>query len=393
MSTDCWDTCPTRRLLLACLHHPQPDPATLQPLLDGPMDWEHLLYLAQRHQITPLVSRALATSTEISETVRNTLTQHRNRNARQALAQLAALGDLLARFDADQIPVLVVKGPVLAVTLHGDPGLRRCGDLDLLVDPARVVQAEALLREAGYRRQRPDFPLSPRQYRALLDATNQMAFVHPQQTLTVELHWRWFRNRFFFPPTVAAILGEHRHQNIGGLRLAAMTAEDQFLYLCAHGAKHAWYNLKWLADIPPLLNTPLDHETLIHRARQLGLRRVLAQSLLLSKALLGAVLSPTLEQLIAADPWAPTLADHARGVMARDDRRDSKIFEKLARWRYMLLLKTDLKYRWTETMGYLHHPEDWRRLPLPDRLFWLYLPLRPLLWLARRHPLASREHG
>jgi len=155
------------------------------------------------------------------------------------------------------------------------------------------------------------------------------------------------------------------------------------LYLCAHGAKHAWYNLKWLADIPPLLARLDDPDALVQRAGQLALRRVLAQTLVLCRDLLATPLSPPLTALIDAEPNAHALATHARRVMLRDDRRDRSVGDKLRRWRYMTRLKTTPAYRWRETAGYLSNCEDWRTLPLPDRLFWLYYPLRPLLWLRR----------
>lgn len=383
MTSDPWNTCPTRGLLLACLRHPPSRDAIHRTSQDPNLDWNRFLWLARRHQVAPLVSRALANVSRVPGTVRTALANHRAHNARRALTLLAALGELLEDFRRVDLPVLPVKGPVLAVQLHGDPGLRQCGDLDLLVAPAQVDRAETVLQETGYRRSHPDFALSPRQRRAFLDSYNEMAYRSGSRAITVELHWRWFRNRYLLGPGVTELMQSSHTLNIGGITVPTPSPENLLLYLCAHGAQHAWYNLKWLADIPPLLARLEDPDELSRRAQQLGLDRVLAQTLHLCRDLLAIPLPPALVALMDTEPTARSLAAHARRVMLRDDRRDRDLGDKLRRWHYMLRLKTTPAYRWRETAGYLSHCEDWRTLPLPDRLFWLYYPLRPLLWLRR----------
>ena len=41
-------------------------------------------------------------------------------------------------------------------------------------------------------------------------------------------------------------------------------------------------------------------------------------------------------------------------------------------------------FRWAEFQDQMCSPEDWARLPLPEGLFFLYLPLRPLSWAVRK---------
>src|ERR1700681_921232 len=57
---------------------------------------------------------------------------------------------LLELFQAAEIPVIPLKGPVLAQILYGDPVLREFEDLDLLVRKRDVLRALQLLNAHGY---------------------------------------------------------------------------------------------------------------------------------------------------------------------------------------------------------------------------------------------------
>ncbi len=62
------------------------------------------------------------------------------------------LGHLLKEFDRERIPVIPLKGPVLAETLYRHPALRPCSDLDLLIRRESIGRVDELLRRLGYRR-------------------------------------------------------------------------------------------------------------------------------------------------------------------------------------------------------------------------------------------------
>ena len=47
-------------------------------------------------------------------------------------------------------------------------------------------------------------------------------------------------------------------------------------------------------------------------------------------------------------------------------------------------LKPGLQYRLRELQHQMCSPEDWARVRLPEKLFFLYLPLRPLSWTMRK---------
>src|SRR6202008_2711637 len=62
------------------------------------------------------------------------------------------LARLLKSFERQRIPVIPLKGPVLAETLYAHPALRPYTDLDLLIRRENVERVDDLLQRLGYRR-------------------------------------------------------------------------------------------------------------------------------------------------------------------------------------------------------------------------------------------------
>jgi hypothetical protein len=97
----------------------------------------------------------------------------------QAVVQYAAL----ERLTKAGIRAAPLKGPDLALRVYGDLGLRRCADLDIVVDPERLDDAVGVLQTLGYDSGPPaGSPWLTELHRRL---THRLA-VMPM----VEIHWR-----------------------------------------------------------------------------------------------------------------------------------------------------------------------------------------------------------
>jgi hypothetical protein len=48
-----------------------------------------------------------------------------------------------------------------------------------------------------------------------------------------------------------------------------------------------------------------------------------------------------------------------------------------------VFIGSGIRYIRHEMRGFLIQPYDFDRIDLPDRLFWFYFPLRPVLWMVR----------
>ena len=110
----------------------------------------------------------------------------------EALRQAAALMELATlrvatTLEAAGIANVPLKGPLLARTLHGDPGMRFSGDIDVLVTHDNLRRAVAALEPLGWRLQD-----------GAADPVLHLALTHGAGLPKVELHWRvhWYETEF-----------------------------------------------------------------------------------------------------------------------------------------------------------------------------------------------------
>jgi len=85
---------------------------------------------------------------------------------------------------------------------------------------------------------------------------------------------------------------------------------DLLVLLCAHGGKHSWSRLQWIADIAALVRTrsDLDWARVEALAFRTGTRRQLSVGLILARQLMSVKLPPAAE-LLLDDVVASRLAD------------------------------------------------------------------------------------
>jgi len=156
------------RLLLACARA-QPseaDATTIHALLDGNPDWKPFAQKALNHGLTELAGHTLVrvapdkVPTEIAETFGALIGRTRDGN-RLLLDELFSLVERLR--DAGVEPICF-KGPVLAMGIFGDLGLRGFRDLDILVRDRDLQRALQCLQDHGYER---NGQLTPAQFDAI----------------------------------------------------------------------------------------------------------------------------------------------------------------------------------------------------------------------------------
>jgi hypothetical protein len=200
------------------------------------------------------------------------------------------LGSVLEELRGAEIPVIVLKGAALAVTLYPNIGLRPMSDVDLLVPRARLAEAVRCLKALGYVKPYPE----------IAAGLNALAGIHVHLRggcdthLVVELHWSLVggeRDRYapsmnwFWEQTELLSLRRGVEEPGSGGELSplrsctlapllTLTPTAHLLYLAAHlmlqhgGAKA---QLIWFYDIDLLIRREadrLDWDELLCRARE-----------------------------------------------------------------------------------------------------------------------------
>jgi hypothetical protein len=366
----------------------------------GPLDWLRFLQVAKRHQVIGLVHDGLRRALpgvppEIAQEIAGQAAILVRKNLGMATEALR----LQRLFDEAGLPVLFVKGAALALLAFGDLGLRSAQDIDLLVANETLPAATALLLHAGYRRFDPPPEISDDQMRLVMPLRKDLGLVHPETGLRIELHWRLFLNPYAMPNP--SIMTESRFVRLAGSwGLRTMGGEDLFVYLCLHGAFHAWYRIKWLADINALIaaSAPSSVEGLMRAAELRGAGRAATQALMLSRRLLGTPLPDRLLDPLTKRATARLLEATAlsaiTGAQSEREPRDERFGTTRGSLSTFLLCE-GWRYRLAEWKIHMTSQTDVLAVPLPQRLSFLYPLLRLPLW-AHRHATkypANRERN
>ena len=376
---------PHAALLLLCarVQLDEPQRQQLRTLLAKTrLNWDHLLALAARHGLLPLLAphlRACAAD-GVPYDVLAQLKKYQHVLAVRNLGLVGALVHLLRLFDAHHIPALPFKGPTLALFAYGSLGLREFGDLDLLLRPGDLARARALLREQGYEAQ---YSLTAAQETAYLRSLGQLPLENADRVV-VELHDALTPRAFPFPLAFAQLWRRRCLVPLTGQPLTAPGAEDLLLILCMHGAKHLWKNLGWICDVAELLRrqSSLDWEQVGREARRLRSERLLWLGVQLAERVLEAPLPPDVSRAARRDTAVRALAKRVLRHLL-DDREwtpgglESLTFHLLARERLRDGLRFGVSLFLTPTLA------DWQALSLPPALSFLYYGVRPQRLLGK----------
>ncbi len=238
-------------------------------------DWPSLIDMARYNGVTSYVHAGLSAEPQAAATERAVLGQLRERAFRCSFRNLALRGELvrLLRAFADEgIPVIPIKGPLLADRYYRQPALREFGDLDLLVREADRDRAWQLLLRLNYH--------SPYENRDLQHRYH-VVFSNRDSEEIVELHWRIAGPQFGRYYQGDFLWDGARTIRYRGIEVLQPTIEANLLYLAIHAYKHDWARLQWLLDFPELMASRegVDFDALDRLAREQHAHRLLRATL------------------------------------------------------------------------------------------------------------------
>jgi hypothetical protein len=177
-------------------------------------------------------------------------------NARRYIYLRQALETVLIALAADGVPVILLKGIVLAEALYDDPVLRRTGDIDLLVQRSDLQRTVRCLEALGWRLKNADSAAEARRmmvpdYVAEDWQRGEWTF-QDDAGISLDLHIHlvpsvWFRigytlaeDEIWAAAVPAAVFPELAHE---------MSGAHTLIYLCVHLARHGIAPLTGLLDV------------------------------------------------------------------------------------------------------------------------------------------------
>jgi hypothetical protein len=269
---------------------------------------EKFLHLAEHHAVIPQAHEWLSKNSYLLPA--DQFDQLRTRFVESARRSLWLTGELVRVVDylqAAGIEVLTYKGPALAQMLYGSVTLRDFGDIDLIVRPADVPTSINLIEELGYK---AEFPKGAARQRQYLSRGYEAVFGSEYGRNVVELQWQVLPRFYAIGFDVNIMFDRATTIEIASRTIRTLGAEDLFLVLCIHAAKHRWERLSWLHDIALLSRSSnLDWDHISREASRLGISRILTVTSYLCDDLLGAAL-PVPREPGMADAAAVQIAEH-----------------------------------------------------------------------------------
>jgi hypothetical protein len=347
------------------------------------VDWAKVIAVADRHRIAGLVRHSLS-----SAGITPSPAEAADLNARShkiATGELFLAGEAARLYAALQgigIRTQVLKGVAVAMQAFGRLGLRFNHDIDLLVAQPDIPAGVSMLEKAGYVRIEPAAGASKQEVEKWLRTHKDLVFRHANHGSIVELHWRLFDNRYLLPDFASA---EAEAVTLpGGMTLQTLPRERALLYMCVHGAEHAWSRLKWLADVGAMLQAGGDGagERLYELAKTHHVHRAAAQAILLCGRLFGAQVPAQVLADARGDRRIRILEQVALHSMTVGDGAELEdlAFGSTQKNLSHYLLASGWRY-WASEVAF--DVSDMSRTPVPAGLRVLGPAARPLLWIWR----------
>lgn len=375
------------QLLFLCARAEPPDASEIRALVQQGLAWDVLIDAAEYHNLAPClhVSLERACPDLVPATVAASFREAYRDSARRNLVLTVRLSELLDAFAAEGLPVVPLKGPVLAESLYSDPVLRPFSDLDLLVRKQDVPAAIRLLNRQGYTL---GGHLARLSLPALLRVQSDLIF-RRERGAQVDLQWETGPADYPFRFDTEILWRSLTRTQFAGREVPGLSPESLLLFLCVHGAKHMWSRLYWLGDVARLLRTQPAWPQALELATEAGCIRPLLLGLLLAHDLLEApVPAGILERARAERMIQPP----ARQVVARLRRIPPAEPQGLEATAFSARMAERTWHKVRHYAAILKAPSEAELalFPLPEPLFFLYYPLRAVRLILK---FSRRLHG
>jgi hypothetical protein len=366
----------TEWLLLraACSSDPRGAAESTRTLLASPVRWKLLLDLSENHGLQPLLYRLLSNAPGTAPVPQMQLLERAHQaNLLKALLLSRELIRALDALEAIGVEALPYKGLALAEAFYGDIALRQSGDIDLLIRPQDLPRVREAMRPLGYE---PHGSLSPTEERAYIKSGYECAFDAPAGRNLLEVQWAIQPRFYAVDYDMEGVFQRAVRSSVAGREMKTPSAEDLFLILAIHAAKHVWARLIWLCDLARIMNSStLNWSWIGSQAKQLGIVRLLRVSLLLVNRLLDESIPAAAEASLPADPNADAMRQEIEAHILGNEDFNVESFDYFRLMMKLRERRTD-RMRFLTRLAFTPGPGEWAAIRLPRPLFPLYRVVR-----------------
>jgi len=266
---------------------------SIKQILKNDIDWDYFINLSEYHQISSLAYWNIKThfGNFIPESYLSQLESNYKNTAVRNMFLTDELLSILNEYSTNNIKAIPIKGPLIAEQIYENLTVREFIDIDILVYPKDVEKAKDILIQRDYSL---EFHLSEEEdiaYRKssfyLKDQKIHYTLFNKDKGISIELHWLIVQTEYSFAPNIDNFWKRSSIFTLEGQEILSLSIEDLLLYLCIHGTKHHWMQLKWICDINELINKnkDLDWKSLSAKAIKYKCERMILLGLKLTNEL------------------------------------------------------------------------------------------------------------
>jgi len=376
-------------LLLACARRQisQQGEDEIKALVRAGIAWKPLLLSARRHGVMPLVYWHLHSTCPqaVPLAILNELHGYFLANSKRNLLLLREMARLLGLLEANVIPVIAFKGPLLGAVAYGNVSLRSSADVDILVRKQDFLRLKKLLLAEGYL---PSPSVSRIPERALLDYAPECQFIRSPTGIELDVHWHMLPRMISYALDSEQLWQRVEYLPLAGMHVPTIPPEDMLLVLSVHGSKHLWERLGWICDIGGLIGVHrlVNWTRVLEQAGTQGSSRMLFLGLTLARDLVGAELPTEVSVRMQTDPEVDALACQVREWLANDAISHFGLRERMA-FHLRVTERVADKLRYFSRLAMVPTVRDlqlWTSSQTPGFFYYLIRPFRLLAKYGRR---------
>lgn len=358
------------------------------------IQWGEFLDLTEHHRLFPIVYKKLKNQSlyPVPSQVLLTLEAWYKRNTFHMLHLCAEMEMVSRWFLEKEVECLFLKGPLLANEIYGNTSMRTSKDLDILIKLSDLEKVNQILLENGY--------TSDKYIRTVLDdwkwKNHHIEYTNADTGSCLEIHWR-LNPGPGKEPSFKELWNRRRESPINQYPVYLLSLEDLLVYLVTHGARHGWFRLRWLVDISELRKKDVSYEKVDALIIKYDYDHLAGQAFLLSSALLKVEIPFEMKRFTFMKKSQKLALHSGEFIKSKENLHNEDLPKDIqtSYHSYLYSIKT-LQQKYLSLLNAIFPvPEDMQILPLPKRLYFLYLPLRPFIWIwkkTKRHILFLKRN-
>ena len=368
----------------SCLGNP------LDQLSSG--DWDELMSTSLRLGVAPLLYDRIKRKSFIDQVqveFMDALKLAYHNNAAQNLIVRKQLEEILFILETHQIPIILLKGSVLAFTIYDNPACRVMSDLDILVHETDIPKVLTSFEQIGYQMSKPAWETPGHHLPAL---------VKPGVCLPVEVHWQLISPGRAKSISSEESLASAHSSMLFGHPFFELSPTLTLFHNCQHTAyQHRFANgARGLCDIESITrfyNEKINWEMFMSMTEKTSSTRGILLLLKLSDKLLSVSLPAEIKERIATENIPDTMVSAARDrIFIGEEMPDSPPDKFIPVFKWCLIKAQKLLHLFRDTGSQKHESSETGK---GQSLFWIrrLLYLKKIYWEAAIYLLTSGKES